>query len=397
MSAETLRPDGQLSCSGLATCDFLEHDEDPDVSTTTINATGNNTATEYGVDFPVPSGDPTVGAGLQEFRAGVLEFDSGQTGTPTARIELWENGSLVRAGSNTNVSTFAVLSFTWNASELATADGSLAQCKVIGTKTGGSPSTRNTVRIGHIEWNAGVDAAAPVTGDGSSTGTATVIGDGVSTAAADGTLTGAATVTGDGVSTFRADGTSAGIAAVTAVGLSIVAGDGASVGIATATAGGVSIAAGDGSIAATATVLGGGASIATAPGLSAGLGVPTGIGAATAAATGSVVGVATATATGRDAGNIIVTGDGASAGVAIATGVGAFFTRVTSVGPHPEDSYFDLLITDDADFDAGMVDHIVEKNSAIVGSLGFLAAIETLTLDRIAAITSADIERRMAL
>ncbi len=159
MATETLRPNGELSDSGLVANDYTDHDEDPDVSSVTINATGNNTSTEYGADFPTPSGDPTVGVGLQEFRVGVEEFDSGQSGTPTARIELWENGSLVRAGSNTNVSTYAVLNFTWNANELSTADGSLVQLKVIGTKTGGSPGTRNTVRIGHIEWNA--DYAEP--------------------------------------------------------------------------------------------------------------------------------------------------------------------------------------------------------------------------------------------
>ncbi len=159
MAAETHRPDGQLSCVGLATCDFLEHDEDPDVSSVTINATGNNVNTEYGVDLPTPSANPTVGTDLQVFRAGVIEFDSGQTGTPDARIELWENGALVRAGPNTAVSVYAILNFTWDASELATADGSLVQCKVIGTKTGGSPTARNTTRIGHIEWNAEVSGA----------------------------------------------------------------------------------------------------------------------------------------------------------------------------------------------------------------------------------------------
>ncbi len=230
MAAETLRPDGQLSCSGLVTCDFLEHDEDPDVSSVTINATGNNTSTEYGVDFPTPSGNPTAGADLQEFRAGVEEFDSGQSGVPTARIELWENGVLVRAGPDTNIEPYQVLSFTWNASELTTADGSLVQCKVIGKKTGGSGSKRNTVRIGHIEWNAEVDTSNVVTGDGSSAGVATVTGDGVSTAAADGSSTGAATVTGDGKLTAVADGSSAGVATVTGDGVSTAAGDGSAAG-----------------------------------------------------------------------------------------------------------------------------------------------------------------------
>lgn len=162
MGTETLVPNGELSDSGLSTSTHTDHDLDPDVSSVVIAATSNNTDTEYGVNFPVPTGDPTVGTDLQEFRAGVSEFDSGQSGTPTARIELWENGTLVRAGPDTNVSTYAVLSFTWNANELSTADGSLVQCKVIGTKTGGSPSTRNTVNIGHIEWNADYTAAADV-------------------------------------------------------------------------------------------------------------------------------------------------------------------------------------------------------------------------------------------
>lgn len=153
MATERQAPDAELSCSGLATCDVTEHDADPDSDSTCIVASGNNTNTEYGVDFPTPSGNPTVGADLQEFRAGVEEFDSGQTGTPDARIELWENGGLVRAGSDTPVSSYAVLSFTWNANELGTADGSLVQCKVIGTKSGGGPGARNTVNIGQIEWN----------------------------------------------------------------------------------------------------------------------------------------------------------------------------------------------------------------------------------------------------
>ena len=153
MATETLRPNGELSDSGLVANSETDHDEDPDSVSVTIAATGNNTNTEWGGDFPTPTGNPTVGADLQEFRAGVEEFDSGQTGIPQARIELWENGTLVRAGTNTNVEAYAVLSFTWNASEIATADGSLVQCKVIGTKTGGAPGARNTVNIGHIEWN----------------------------------------------------------------------------------------------------------------------------------------------------------------------------------------------------------------------------------------------------
>jgi len=164
MADETLAPNGELSDAGLVTNDELDHDEDPDVSSATVNATGNNVNTEWGGDFPTPTGDPTVGDNLQKFRVGVLEFDSGQSGVPNARIELWENGTLVRAGSNTPVSVYAVLELAWNANELATSDGSLVQCKLIGTKSGGSPGARNSVRIGHMEWNVDytVGGAAPI-------------------------------------------------------------------------------------------------------------------------------------------------------------------------------------------------------------------------------------------
>ena len=163
MSLETLRVSGEIADVGLVANDHTDHNLDPDVSSVTVNATENNVDTAWGGDFPTPSENPTVGVDLQEFRVGVLEFDSGQTGVPTARIELWENGSLVRAGDNTNVSTYAVLSFKWNASELATATGSLVQIKLIAVKSGGGPTKRNTVRIGHMEWNADVSAGPSTT------------------------------------------------------------------------------------------------------------------------------------------------------------------------------------------------------------------------------------------
>ena len=312
MAAETLRPDAQLSCSGLSSCVVTEHDQDPDTNSTTITATGNNTNTEYGVDFSTPSGNPTVGADLQVFRAGVIEFDSGQTGTPQARIELWENGVLVRAGTNTNVSVYAVLAFTWDASELATADGSLVQCKVIGVKTGGSPSARNTINIGHIEWNAEVNAGGPVTGEGSSAGTSTVSG--VPTVS--GSSVGIATVTAEGISTAKADGSSVGIATTTGDGISTAVADGSATGVAVTTAVGQeagNVVTGDGSSAGISTVTGDGISTFAAPGSSAGIAT----GNATPTVSGSSVGVATV--------NAIPSVIGSSIGVAIVSGIPKVF------------------------------------------------------------------------
>lgn len=136
MTNERKSPDGEtftlLELSGA----YTDVDDDPDSPDGNwLIASGNNVNTEVLASFPTPTGNPTVGADLQEFRALVRQFDEGQSGTPTARIELWENGGLIRAGSDTPVPDGGVvLSLTWNANELANPDGSLVECKVIGTK-----------------------------------------------------------------------------------------------------------------------------------------------------------------------------------------------------------------------------------------------------------------------
>lgn len=176
MAAERHAPDAILAAteqSGAVTV----IDEDPDSSGTDfLTASGNNVNTDCRVSFPTPTANPTVGADLQEFKIQVREFNTGQTGTPEARIELWESGSLVRAGSNVDVTTQdQVLSFLWNANELATADGSLVEAKFVGTKSGGSPSARNTTELGAIEWNADVTGVA-AGGDGDATAALAALG-----------------------------------------------------------------------------------------------------------------------------------------------------------------------------------------------------------------------------
>ncbi len=134
---------------------LTEIDDDPDSPDGNwMVASGNNANTDVRVSFGTPTGDPTAGTDLQEFKAHVRQFDEGQTGTPQVRIELWENGSLVRAGSNEDVSTSGhTFSLAWNANELATSDGSLVECFIAGTKSGGGPTKRNTVDVGAVEWN----------------------------------------------------------------------------------------------------------------------------------------------------------------------------------------------------------------------------------------------------
>lgn len=154
MATERQPPDAVLVFTNL-TGGLADIDEDPD--SPDINwmvATGNNTNVSVRASFGTPTGNPTVGADLQEFKAYVRQYDENQGGTPDCRLELWEDGNLVRAGPDIPVPDGGLLiSFNWNANELGAADGSLVECKIVGTKSGGSPVNRNAVDMGAVEWN----------------------------------------------------------------------------------------------------------------------------------------------------------------------------------------------------------------------------------------------------
>jgi hypothetical protein len=150
LSEERLAPDVILSTDLSGAVGAIQDDPDsPDGNW--LTTTDNNSDHYARVSFASPTGNPQVGADMQEFRALVRKY--GGTGTPTARIELWENGVLIRAGGENNVTGPAVIAFTWNANELSNPDGSQVECYVYGSKTGGSPTTRASIEIGAVEWN----------------------------------------------------------------------------------------------------------------------------------------------------------------------------------------------------------------------------------------------------
>ena len=164
MATEQLPLDTVIGSSGLNDATVAQLDNDPAVGDGNwAVATGNNISTEVHAGFPTPADNLNNGADLQEFKMRVRPFDSGQTGDPNARLELWEAGVLVRAGSNTTLQNGGgeiVISFTWDATEISVAAD--VEAKFIGTKTGGSPGTRNTVDINAIEWNADTSSGAQI-------------------------------------------------------------------------------------------------------------------------------------------------------------------------------------------------------------------------------------------
>lgn len=187
MPFEDQAPDALIADSNHSACVLSDLTSDPDSGDGNwCVASGNNTDTEIHCSFDTPTDNPTIGADLQTFKVEVRQFDGGQSGTPDVRIELWENGSLVRAGSAIPVTSASsqTVSFTFNANELGTADGSLVEIKVIGLRSGGGPTARNTIDTGGIQWEVEFSVAAQ---DVSPSGiiSAEVIGAAVITSVAD--------------------------------------------------------------------------------------------------------------------------------------------------------------------------------------------------------------------
>ncbi|MHC4130130.1 MAG: fibronectin type III domain-containing protein, partial [Planctomycetota bacterium] len=141
-------------------CTIAAVDDDPDgPDADWATAAGNNTSHFGHFAFATPT-QPLDGVANQVFRAAVRKsVGNCGTGTPTARIELWEAGGSVRAGTEVSVTSASgqVISFTWTAGEITNAAD--VEVKVFGIKSGGSPDARCAVDLGAVEWNAEVTAA----------------------------------------------------------------------------------------------------------------------------------------------------------------------------------------------------------------------------------------------
>ncbi len=161
-ATERQSPDGLLQQDNLsgALSDIQDDPDSPDANWLTYITDNVNTVTR--VSFPTPTGDPTVGADLQEFKIWVRQQPDGAGADPTVRIELYENGSslgTILADTAVSSTSGAFYSGTWNANLLGAADGSLVECYIYGTAVGGGPSDRCTVEVGAVEWN--VDYTPP--------------------------------------------------------------------------------------------------------------------------------------------------------------------------------------------------------------------------------------------
>lgn len=164
MATERQSPDGLLQQDNLSgsLSDIQDDPDSPDANWLTYIS--NNVDTVCRVSFPTPTGNPTVGADLQEFKIWVRKQPG--TGVPQVQIDLYENGVLVAtvlALMDVTNPTGQLFSGTWNANLLSNADGSGVECRIFGDWSNGAPSARCTVEVGAVEWNVTYSEVAPPT------------------------------------------------------------------------------------------------------------------------------------------------------------------------------------------------------------------------------------------
>jgi hypothetical protein len=161
MAAERIAPDTLITQTNL-TGSITDIDDDPDSPDGNwLTADDDGTDTVCLVGFAAPVGTLSDGADLQEFKAFVRRAIPGGAQNPTVDLALFESGSLVRTistGTTITNDSGELVTATWNASELA-GDGSAAEFRLLGNRSGGPPAARRTVEIGAVEWNATVDDA----------------------------------------------------------------------------------------------------------------------------------------------------------------------------------------------------------------------------------------------
>ena len=165
MATETKIPDGLLTSDNL-TGGLGAIDTD---DSTWLVATSNNTDSVVAVSFPTPTGDPTIGAGLQNFT--VKYRVTANASSVTFNAYLRESGTRLNGGAAIDTwastsTTEVTREITWDATLLGTSDGSLVELEVVATKVGGGPSVRTTGEFQFIDWDVDFSTATNIASTG---------------------------------------------------------------------------------------------------------------------------------------------------------------------------------------------------------------------------------------
>jgi hypothetical protein len=154
MATEQLVPTGTITQAQWSSYALGNFDTD---DTTWQDPSSNNVSPSFRVSFNTPTNTLTQGATDQTFNVKARKFETGQTGTPTIRLEVWETGggALLAASSEQNLTgSEQTFSFTWDADILSNLDGSGCELYVFITKAGGGGSVRASGSVQYAEWVA---------------------------------------------------------------------------------------------------------------------------------------------------------------------------------------------------------------------------------------------------
>lgn len=164
MAQERLAPDAiaeQTNLTGVIG-DIQDDPDVPDGNWWAASDHGADTVAHLG--FPTPTGNPTPGANLQEFRVYARRSRS-KNNKPSIEIKVMEGG-IEKATSGlllVNSLTGEVFSFTWDITGFSFPNGIAVEIYIFGDASGGNPANRETVEVGAVEWNCEY-SAGPSTG-----------------------------------------------------------------------------------------------------------------------------------------------------------------------------------------------------------------------------------------
>jgi len=146
--------DGVQSSAGLSGTTVANLDETVTMDDGAwADATAYNVNTSLKVSFASPSASLRTGQASQKIRALVKKFNA-NSGSPTCRIDIYENGVLKVTGTTQNITskTGQVIEQTFNAAGM---NKDNIEAKLVCT-VGGTGTKANTVSVGAVEWQADV-------------------------------------------------------------------------------------------------------------------------------------------------------------------------------------------------------------------------------------------------
>lgn len=163
MATEVLSPTSTVTGDANLSGDHTTVDDDPDSpggDWRTASSNNANSVAAHG--FDTPTGNPTTGAGLQNFKIYARLSPNGTS--ITYNVYLRESGTRLNGGTaiatgSLTSTTGQLITANWDATLLSTANGSLVEVEFETVKSGGAPAARTTGEVDAIEWNVDYTAA----------------------------------------------------------------------------------------------------------------------------------------------------------------------------------------------------------------------------------------------